>query len=225
MPLGPVHGLHFEAHGAVEEVHFFGEPSDPAACFVVLSITIPGVPGGRVRYRTTVFRNTQITEIALRADREDLVGNHLLMTGVPITGVFTGYQLTEVAHGSLQLPDATRKQRPALHFSATGTVESFVVNGPHLAPVSATIRIACKAPGLPGGIAHYRATLLRHSQLESAAHWAARGKLVGSTLTLRGIPMGSRVEGDSAVEVLMATLESRPPAPAPQATKESEALA
>ena len=224
MPLGPVHGLHFEAYGAVEEAHFFGDQSNPAACFVVLSIPIPGVPGGRVRYRTTVFRDTQITEIALQAQRKSLIGRTLRLTGVPITGVFTSYQLTEIVHGALQLPDQVWRGRSGLSFAATGTVEGFVVNGPIQAPVSASVVIACKAPGLPGGIARYRATLLRHAQLESAAHWAAQGRLVGSILTLRGVPMGSRLEGDSVVEVLMATLESRPPAPDGQA-KESEALA
>jgi hypothetical protein len=224
MPLGPVYGLHFEALGAVEEVHFFGDESNPAACFIVLSIAIPGIPGGRIRYRTTVYRDTQVTEIALQARRESLIGRPLLLTGVPITGVFTGYQLTEVVHGALQLPGPAKRNRTGLSFAATGTVEAFTVNGPVHTPVSATIVIACKAPGLPGGIARYRATLLRHAQLESAAHWAAQGKLVGSVLTLRGIPMGSRQEGESAVEVLMATLENRPPAPDGR-VKESEALA
>lgn len=224
MPLGPVHGLHFEALGAVEEVRFFGDQIDPAACFIVLSIAIPGVPGGRIRYRTTIFRDTQITEIALQARHESLIGRHLLLTGVPITGVFTSYQLTEVVHGMLQLPTPAKRNRSGLSFAATGTVESFTVNGPAQAPVSASVVIACKAPGLPGGLARYRATLLRHTQLESVAHWAAQGKLVGSILTLRGVPMGSRQEGDSVVEVLMATLESRPPAPDGQ-TKESGALA
>lgn len=219
MPLAPVQGLHFEALGAVEEVHFFGASTNPVACFVVLGVDVPGVPGGRIRYRTTVFRNGHVVEIAQRAQRNAMLGQRLLMTGVPITGVFTGFRLTEVVHGALTLPEPARTYKSWLDFSVTGKVESFTLNGPEHAPVGATLRLTCKAPGLPGGTAYYRATFLRHAQLETLSQRSARGLLIGSTLTLRGIPMGSRVVDDNSVEVIGASIEE------PEAAQAAASLA
>lgn len=211
MQLDHHHGLHFEATGLVESIHLYGGHHAPAACQVVIAVRIPGLTNGVARYRTTIFKDGQLAELAVHAERKTLSQKRILMTGFPIA-CLTDYDQTEVVHGSLA---PSPRPKDSLDFRALGRIEHLKIMGPRECPISAQIQIICEAPGLPGKVARFRTSIFRQTQLESIARFDGKYRESEIWLQIAGIPLGARkieMPGDeSIVDVVFPTITPAAP--------------